>query len=153
VVIHANLMVCYWQQSDQANTFRLLKETLALGSLACFNRSVFDEAPGFGQIIGAAMQQGLLDQANAPFITMFQDVIHYQPQQPCSTKAMTTEPLTDKEREILVLLQNGLSNNAICKRTGIALSTTKWHLKNIYAKLRVKNRAEAAVKASQLIDS
>ena len=40
-------------------------------------------------------------------------------------------------------LLSGLSNTQISDKTGIALSTTKWHLKNIYAKLNVSSRTEA----------
>ena len=51
--------------------------------------------------------------------------------------------LTSKELEIFELLAAGLTNADISKQSGIALSTTKWHLKNIYTKLSVANRSGA----------
>src|SRR3990167_6382238 len=51
--------------------------------------------------------------------------------------------LTDKENEIFAHQLSGLSNSQISAQTGVALSTAKWHLKNIYAKLNVANRTEA----------
>ena len=56
--------------------------------------------------------------------------------------------LTPKEFEIFELLQNGLSNAKISEHTGVSVTTTKWHLKNIYSKLGVSSRTEAVLRAS-----
>ena len=60
------------------------------------------------------------------------------------------EPLTERERSVLTLLSAGLRNEDISDRLCIALSTTKWHIKNIFAKLGVACRTEALVRAKQL---
>jgi DNA-binding NarL/FixJ family response regulator len=54
------------------------------------------------------------------------------------------EPLTAREREILELIDDGLSNKQIAQRLQIELSTVKNHVHNILGKLRVERRAEAA---------
>ena len=51
--------------------------------------------------------------------------------------------LTVRERELLAALANGWSNLQIAARTGISENTVKYHLKNLYDKLEVKNRAMA----------
>lgn len=51
--------------------------------------------------------------------------------------------LTEKEREILVLLTKGFSNNEISRQLSISIATVKFHLTNIYTKLGAKNRVEA----------
>lgn len=51
--------------------------------------------------------------------------------------------LTPRERELLSALGAGLTNHAIAERVGISLNTVKFHLKNLYAKLGVSNRAQA----------
>ena len=56
--------------------------------------------------------------------------------------------LTPREHEIFELLQSGLSNAQISEQTGTSVTTTKWHLKNIYSKLGVSNRTEAALRAT-----
>jgi DNA-binding NarL/FixJ family response regulator len=56
--------------------------------------------------------------------------------------------LTTRERAILRLAAQGLSNPDIAKTLGIADSTVRNHLSNLYAKLNVENR-EAAVLAAQ----
>src|SRR5205814_9752096 len=60
------------------------------------------------------------------------------------------EPLTERETEILQSVVEGKSNKAIANRLGLSEGTIKSHLRNIYRKLRVQTRAEAAAQAVQL---
>ena len=53
------------------------------------------------------------------------------------------EGLTARERELLAALTNGWSNLQIAARIGISRNTVKYHLKNLYDKLGVSNRAMA----------
>ena len=48
-----------------------------------------------------------------------------------------------KELEVLALMKKGLANKEICRELNISLSTAKWHVKNILAKLQVNNRTAA----------
>jgi DNA-binding CsgD family transcriptional regulator len=58
--------------------------------------------------------------------------------------------LTPREREIFALLPSGASNLALAEKLNIAPGTVKIHVERILAKLNVKDRTQAAVKASQL---
>ncbi|KQU85486.1 LuxR family transcriptional regulator [Mesorhizobium sp. Root102] len=51
--------------------------------------------------------------------------------------------LTTRELELLTVLTNGWTNQQIAARTGISENTVKYHLKNLYDKLDVRNRAMA----------
>jgi two-component system nitrate/nitrite response regulator NarP len=60
--------------------------------------------------------------------------------------ALTHDPLdtlTLRERELLGALANGWSNLQIAARFGISRNTVKYHLKNLYDRLGVNNRAMA----------
>ena len=57
--------------------------------------------------------------------------------------------LTERETAILTALARGLSNEAIGKELWVAEQTVKFHLTNIYRKLGVSNRTEAARLAYQ----
>jgi two-component system nitrate/nitrite response regulator NarL len=56
-------------------------------------------------------------------------------------------PLTDREAEILALLAEGRSAPAIADQLVLGTSTIKTHLRNIYAKLDVDDRAAAVAEA------
>jgi DNA-binding NarL/FixJ family response regulator len=60
------------------------------------------------------------------------------------------EPLTERETQILRMVVEGMSNKAIASRLGLGEGTIKSHLRNIYRKLQVRTRAEAAAQAVQL---
>ena len=57
--------------------------------------------------------------------------------------------LTERELSILEALGRGLSNEAIAKELWITRETVKFHVRNIYRKLGVSNRTEAARYAYQ----
>jgi LuxR family maltose regulon positive regulatory protein len=54
------------------------------------------------------------------------------------------EPLTDQELRILRMLEAGYQNKQIGQELNISLNTVKYHLKNIFGKLGVVNRTQAA---------
>ncbi len=55
--------------------------------------------------------------------------------------------LTEREREILTLIAQGWSNEAIATRLVLSLKTVRNHVSNILSKLQVNDRASAIVKA------
>jgi DNA-binding NarL/FixJ family response regulator len=57
------------------------------------------------------------------------------------------EPLTPRERDVLALLAEGLSNKAIAKRLGVSDHTVKFHLAAVLSKLGARGRTEAVTKA------
>jgi DNA-binding CsgD family transcriptional regulator len=57
------------------------------------------------------------------------------------------EELTAREREVLRLLSDGLSNRAIGAELGISENTAKFHVAAILAKLGAQTRAEAVMTA------
>lgn len=57
--------------------------------------------------------------------------------------------LTDREREVLVLMVEGLNNTEISERLIVSRSTVKFHVSNILSKLQVSSRTEAVALALQ----
>lgn len=51
--------------------------------------------------------------------------------------------LSRKEREILEALSKGLTNRELSRELNISTNTVKFHLSNLYDKLKVRNRAQA----------
>ena len=57
--------------------------------------------------------------------------------------------LTDREREVLVLMVEGLNNTEISDKLIVSRSTVKFHVSNILSKLQVSSRTEAVAVALQ----
>ena len=57
------------------------------------------------------------------------------------------EPLTARERQVLELLADGLSNRVAAARLGISEQTVKFHVAAIYGKLGAANRADVVRRA------
>jgi NarL family two-component system response regulator LiaR len=51
--------------------------------------------------------------------------------------------LTERERDVLRCLVDGLNNNEIAEKLFISLGTVKYHVSNIFQKLAVDSRVEA----------
>ncbi|WP_035610804.1 response regulator transcription factor [Haloferula sp. BvORR071] len=62
------------------------------------------------------------------------------------SKSEELETLTRRETEVLELVSFGLSNKDIASRLNFTVDAVRWHLKNVYAKLHVHTRTEAALK-------
>jgi DNA-binding NarL/FixJ family response regulator len=61
----------------------------------------------------------------------------------------TASQLTEREREVLLLVREGLANKQIARRLGIAERTVKAHLTSVYQRLGVTDRTQAALWASE----
>jgi LuxR family maltose regulon positive regulatory protein len=60
------------------------------------------------------------------------------------------EPLSERELEVLRLIADGHSNQAIADRLVVAVGTVKKHINNLYGKLGVQSRTQALARAGQL---
>lgn len=56
---------------------------------------------------------------------------------------LLAKDLTDREFEVLELVSGGLTNREIADRLFICRETVRWHIRSLYAKIGVKNRAGA----------
>lgn len=57
--------------------------------------------------------------------------------------------LTEREREILALISRGRSNSEIAEELSISLKTVRNHASNIFNKLQVADRTQAAIRARE----
>jgi LuxR family maltose regulon positive regulatory protein len=60
------------------------------------------------------------------------------------------EPLSERELEVLRLLETDLGGPDIARELVVSLSTVRTHTQNIYAKLGVNNRRAAIRRAAEL---
>lgn len=145
---------------EQAIVF--LNQALHLCQASHLYRALFDEVFGFEEVFRLAQAQNRLDDDVDVLLTqqlamenfpkprpLISNILRFNP--PHAVFPETgIDPLTDTELKVLELLSQGLSNKEISKRSGIAVTTTKWHLKNIFGKLAASNRVGAVLRAQEL---
>ncbi len=56
----------------------------------------------------------------------------------------SSPPVSEREREVLALVAEGMTNAQIAERLNVSESTVKFHLQHVFEKLGVTNRTEAA---------
>lgn len=68
---------------------------------------------------------------------------------PASGRLDPLGELSEREREVLALLADGLRNREIAERLVVSEATVKTHVRHVLEKLRLRNRAEAAAFAAR----
>jgi DNA-binding NarL/FixJ family response regulator len=74
-------------------------------------------------------------------------IAHFLAAAPAPPDGRHLDVLTDREREILTLIAKGLSNQEIGTVLFISEGTVKTHVGRIFAKLGVRDRAQAVISA------
>lgn len=90
---------------------------------------VIQQAAAGEPALDAQVQKALLGQMQGP------------------TKAELWQELTDRELEVLQAIAKGQSNQEIADGLGIGIKTVKTHVSNIFIKLDVQDRTQAAIYA------
>jgi len=66
---------------------------------------------------------------------------------PLPVKPESPSHLTQREKEILTLIAQGMTNDSMAEKLFISAQTVRNHIKNIYEKLQVHSRAQVVIKA------
>ena len=93
--------------------------------------------------LGAAIRS-----AHARQPTLSAEAVEALVRQPQSTKGLGHD-LSPREREVLDLLAEGLSNGEIADRLFVSIAAVKYHVSNVLSKLGATNRTEAVALAMQ----
>ena len=80
-------------------------------------------------------------------------IIQTRQQKSAAPKPQVIDALTDREKEILKLLGQGLSNKLIASHLYLSVRTVEGHLANIYSRLGVHSRTEAMLMAVKIPNS
>jgi LuxR family maltose regulon positive regulatory protein len=138
-------------QGDQDQAVRLLLDALALAEPEGFIRLFVDEGRTMAHLLAAVAVQGRMPDYLRNLLAAFEveaqqhaGPSHLPPAPPL------LEPLSRREREVLRLIAQGLSNQEISERLVIALETVKGHNKKIFGKLQVQRRTEAVARPRAL---
>ncbi len=84
-------------------------------------------------------------QGGAPMTSEIARRVIAQFREPLETAA-EVDDLSAREREVLELVAEGMSNKEVAGRLGVSVDAVCWHLKHFYLKLHVHSRTQAALK-------
>ncbi len=138
---------------------RSLRKALQLAKPGRYIRCFLDEGEGVIQLIREAYQNifggpthdDVEWDANQTFIEELLAASGTDlTRNPAKVRRPPMQPLSDREKEILIFLANGVSNKEMAQKLFVSENTIKFHLKNVYSKLGVANRLQAINAARQL---
>jgi LuxR family maltose regulon positive regulatory protein len=145
-------------RGDGVGALDALDRALALAEPGGYVRVFVDEGTPMAHLLSQVAEQDTaphrpyVDRLLAAFEMPLQEV----PAQtaPPSTvdgpPSILIEPLSERERQVLQLIADGMANREIAETLFISLGTVKAHTSNIYGKLGVRSRTQAVAKAREL---
>jgi LuxR family maltose regulon positive regulatory protein len=144
-----------YSQGDFESAFVSTKRALDLAEKENYKRIFLDEGETMETIL-RRMDDRLSSDKYAPnkgfigqLLIAFQTEPFHSQQEDLQTMPLL-DPLSEREIEVIKLLEEGLSNQEIAARLFISLNTVKAHLKSIYGKLGVNNRVQAIAKGREI---
>jgi LuxR family maltose regulon positive regulatory protein len=146
------LAVAVDAQGEEARAVELLDEALALSEPGGFIRIFVDEGAPMARLLHRAMSQSLHPDYVRHLLAAFPASGREQaaPSRAAAAAIGLAEPLSSRELEVLDLIAAGLTNQQVAVRLYVSLHTVKSHARNIYAKLGVSSRTQAAAKGRVL---
>jgi LuxR family maltose regulon positive regulatory protein len=131
---------------ERAKAVELLDEALTLAEPGGFIRIFVDEGAPMARLLYEALSQGVHPGYVRHLLAAFPASGREQaaPSRAVAAAIGLAEPLSSRELEVLDLIAAGLTNQQIAARLYVSLHTVKSHARNIYAKLGVSSRTQAA---------
>jgi LuxR family maltose regulon positive regulatory protein len=138
-------------QDESPSALVSLERALALAEPEGYVRIFVDEGRPMAQLLSEAAARGIMPDYTAKLLAVFEAEERKSEDRSYLPPAQSlTEPLSQRELEVLPLIAQGLSNREIGERLFLAVITVKGHNRNIFRKLQVRRRTEAVARAREL---
>jgi LuxR family maltose regulon positive regulatory protein len=135
-----------WQRGKQPDAMTALERALRTAEPEGYVRLFADLGLLMARLLQEARSRAVMPDYVTRLLTAIgDDLTSFVPME-----AALPEPLSPREQEILELIAAGLTNPEIAVKLVISPETVKKHTGNIYSKLGVRNRTEAAARARAL---
>jgi LuxR family maltose regulon positive regulatory protein len=137
-------------QGDHEQALGHLERALTLGESEGYVRYFIDEGALVGELLRQAVAQGICVSYAAKLLTALEGEPTVAAPAAERVAPGLFEPLSDRELEVLRLLESDLSTQEIGDHLFISVHTVRTHVKSIYGKLDVHSRMEAVLRAKEL---
>jgi LuxR family maltose regulon positive regulatory protein len=139
--------LAFQAQGRSDSALSSLERALILAEPEGYIRTFADEGEPMAHLLRHAASRDFATEYVGKLLGVFEPSVS---EQQSSTTKMLLEPLSERELEVLCLLKTDLSGPEIAGQLSIALTTMRFHTRNIYSKLNVNNRRGAIRKAEEL---
>lgn len=136
------LAIAHMAAGEQAACFAQLRTTLQTAQSSGALRSVLDEGDELQSLLARFL---VSKECDGELVDFVRRLIAAAP-----TAAGTPNMLTEREARVISLVAQGSSNKEIARALAISAETVKTHLKHIFEKLGVQQRAQAVLMARSL---
>ncbi|MCP4362823.1 MAG: response regulator transcription factor [Chloroflexi bacterium] len=129
-----------------------LERALLLAEPEGYIRVFVDADQALAKLLYQAAARGIVPDYTGRLLATFttSQSIPTAPQKLQDGENALIEPLSTRELEVLPLVTSGATNSDIARTLVISINTVKNHLKNIYGKLHIRSRMQAATRAREL---
>jgi LuxR family transcriptional regulator, maltose regulon positive regulatory protein len=143
-----------WEKNKREQAVGTLTRALALGEPEGYIRTFVDEGAAMGELLSATLevrQRGHPDATRIParYLAKLLAILAEERAAPGAGERLS-EPLSERELEVLGLVAAGKSNGEIASSLFVSLSTVKTHINNLYRKLGARSRTQAIARAREL---
>ncbi len=135
-----------WQRGERTDALTSLEHALRLAEPEGYVRRFADYGLPMANLLQEARSRDVIPGYVETLLATFGGDISSSP----PDQQALPEPLTEREQEVLELIAAGLTNPEIAEQLIISPGTVKKHAGNIYGKLGVHSRTEAAARAREL---
>ena len=145
--------LAFQAQGNLERALQRLNDALIMAKSEGFVRLFVDEGKPMLDLLTAAASRRLQPDYTRFLLTNMhneQKLYDFAPDSHRIRFEPVIDALSERELEVLQLIAQGLSNQEICDRLFLALSTVKGYNRNIFDKLQVKRRTEAIARAREL---
>jgi LuxR family maltose regulon positive regulatory protein len=144
-----------WARNEKERAVSAVTRALALAEPEGYVRIFVDEGAPMGDLLSTTLevrQRGQLDAASRVSTQYLAKLLAALAQEAAApaTDERLSEPLSERELEVLALIAAGKPNQEIADKLFVSMSTVKTHINNLYRKLDAHSRTQAVARAREM---